>query len=275
MNQKRSIMHRSKEEEMLCKHYRDLIDFSYQRMIPAYSNFAGVHELSLGFLALEEFYGKNRVYEGVHYQLFGGYTDSERKIFCFMNPDQVFPVEKNDFPIRCIRFSPVNKKFGENLNHRDYLGTILGLGLIRNQIGDILVEKDSVFPASSAYVFCKEDKAELLTEITRIRHTTIRAEIVDLESTTWQPSFRDLTGSISSFRLDAILSFALKLSRSQVLPLIQNGQVVVNGRICTENAKILEEGTVFSVRGYGKYIFEKNISRSKKGRYQVKIKQYI
>ncbi|MBR1743694.1 MAG: hypothetical protein IJ733_17870, partial [Lachnospiraceae bacterium] len=102
---------KDKEEEVLYKHFKDLIQASYQRMIPTYSHFAGIHELSLGFLALEEFYGKGRFYEGVHYSLFGGYEDAERKVFCFMNEEQGFPVTEEDFPIRCVRISPVNKKF--------------------------------------------------------------------------------------------------------------------------------------------------------------------
>lgn len=274
---KRSVMYqlRNKEEEMLYKHLKDLILTSYQRMIPTYSHFVGFHELSLGFMALEEFYGKNQCYEGVHYQLFGGYPEAERKVFCFMNEEQGFSIMDDDFPIQCLRISPINKKFAEDLSHRDYLGTILGAGLTRNQIGDILVEKEEAFHTSSAYIFCKKDKADLLSEITRIRHTTVKTESVTFKSMDWQPSFREITGSISSFRLDAVLSLTLKLSRSQVLPLIQNGNVVLNGRCCTENAKTLEKGAIFSVRGYGKYIFDEKGSCSKKGRYQIRIKQYI
>ena len=266
---------KDKEEEMLYKHFKDLIQTSFQRMIPMYSHFAGFHELALGFMALEDFYGRNQFYEGVHYQLFGGYADAERKVFCFMNEEQGSSVLEQDFPIQCVHISPVNKKFGEELNHRDYLGTVLGLGLTRNQIGDILVEKDETFHTSTAYVFCKKDKAELLTGITRIRHTTTKAELIEFESMNWKPSFLEISGSVSSFRLDAVLSLALKLSRSQVLSLIQSGNVMLNGRNCTENAKPLEEGNVISVRGYGKYIFDKKGACSKKGRYQVKLKQYI
>ncbi len=146
---------KDKEEEVIYKHFKDLIQTAYQRMIPTYSHFAGSHELSLGYMALEEFYGKNQFYEGVHYQVFGGYPEAERKIFCFMGGNQGFSVTEKDFPIRCVRISPVNKKFGEDLNHRDYLGTVLGLGLIRNQIGDILVEKNEEFHTSLAYIFFK------------------------------------------------------------------------------------------------------------------------
>lgn len=283
-------MHLPKEEELLFQHYRDLIQVSYQRGIPTYSNFAGFRDMELGFLALEDFYGRNQVYEHLHYQLYGGYGEAERKIFCFLGGDgcdgmvsKEVPAEEGfsgtepflDFPIACIQISPANKRFCEPLSHRDYLGTVMGLGLTRNQIGDILVEREENPPSCSCYLFCKRDKGELVTGLTRIRHTTVKAEIVDFSRSGWRPSFREIGGSVSSFRLDALLALAIKTSRSQGLALVQGGNVTLNGRCCTENAKKLQEGDVFSVRGYGKFIFEETKSLSKKGRYRITLKQYL
>lgn len=267
-------MQLSKDEEVLFKHYRDMIKMSYQRGIPIYSNFAGFRDMELGFLALEDFYGKNNYFEHVHYELSGGYREAERRVFCFMGNE--YPERDSiDFPIACVQILPANKRFCEQLNHRDYLGTVMGLGLTRDQIGDILVEHQDSGSFSSCYLFCVRDKAELICSLTRIRHTTVRAEIVDFSCTGWKPSFLEISGSVSSFRLDAVLSVAVKVSRSRGLALIQAGNVTVNGRCCTENAKKLAEGDVFSVRGYGKYIFEKTTSLSKKGRYRITLQQYI
>lgn len=269
------MMSGSKEDEMLIKHLKDLIHLSYQRMIPVFTNFFGMHELSLGFLALEEFYGKGQYQEGVHFQWFGGYPNAERKLFCFLCPEQVCSVTEEEAPIRCMKISPSQRKFGESLAHRDYLGTILGLGIVRNQIGDILVERDSEFASSTAYVFCKEDKSDLIQGIDRVRHTTVKVEEVVFAQTGWQPSFREISGSVSSFRLDALLALVLRLSRAKVLSLIQENQVAVNGRVCTENAKRIEEGDILSVRGYGRFLFDKAGSCSKKGRYHITMKQSI
>lgn len=265
-------MHLPKEEEIVFQHYRDLIQVSYQRGVPTYSNFAGFRDMELGFLALEDFYGRNQFYEHTHYQLYGGYGEAERKVFCFLGGDMESSL---DFPIACIRIAPANKRFCEPLSHRDYLGTVMGLGLTRDQIGDILVEREENPSSCSCYLFCKRDKGELVSGLTRIRHTTVKAEMVDFSRTGWQPSFREIGGSVSSFRLDALLAVAIKASRSQGLALVQGGNVTLNGRCCTENAKKLQEGDVFSVRGYGKFIFEKTTSLSKKGRYRITLKQYM
>lgn len=269
-------MHQSKEEQMLYQHYIDLLRLSYQRGIPAFSQFAGLSEMEQGIRALCEFYGNNWQ-EGKHAVFYGGYLDAERKIICFLPEETCFAADyERIFPICCIQIKPVNKKFSDDLNHRDYLGAVMNLGITRDQIGDILVKgREEDKHSGMAYIFCKKDKAELLTQITRIRHTTVVADVVDFSETGWKPSFSEIAGSVSSFRLDSILSLAVKSSRAQSLTLIQSGSVFLNGRCCTENAKKLEIGDVFSVRGYGKFLFDKTASLSRKGRYHIIVKQYI
>jgi len=268
-------MHQSKEEQILYQHYKDLLCLSYQRGIPTFSRFAGLNEMELAIRALSEFYG-NHWQEGKHAVFYGGYPEAERKVICFLSEETKFDFEDKSFPICCIQIKPANKKFSDNLNHRDYLGAVMNLGITRDQIGDILVkQKETEQNSVMAYLFCKKDKAELITEITRIRHTTVVAEVVDFLETGWKPSFKEITGSVSSFRLDSILSLAIKSSRTQSLTLIQSGSIYLNGRCCTENAKKLKTGDVFSVRGYGKFLFDRTTSLSKKGRYHIIVKQYI
>lgn len=267
-------MNLTKEEQILLKHFHDLINLSYQRSIPAYSQFCNMSELELAYQALDAFYGHVSVSEGVQYKLSGEYPEAERKIICFLPEDRPDLADTKDFPIACVCFSPANKKFCDELNHRDYLGTIMGLGITRDRIGDILVKKDPVFKASTAYVFCKKDMVSLLEDINRIRHTTVVAKEVEFSSVDWEITYNTITGSVSSFRLDAILALAIRTSRSQTVTLIQSGKVFLNGRICTENAKKLEEGDIFSIRGYGKFRYDKANAISKKGRYHITVKQY-
>lgn len=267
-------MNLSKDEKILFQHFNDLIQLSYYRGIPAYSQFTSLHESWIAFQALDDFYDRNWN-EGRQVLLFGGYPEAERKMLCFLPTQEEYgqTIEEADFPICCVRIRPVNKRFCEDLNHRDYLGTVMGLGLTRDQIGDILVVREE--NACIGYLFCKKDKADLLTGLTRIRHTTVAAEQISYEELAWEPEFQEITESVSSFRLDAVLSAAIRLSRSQALALIQEGQVFLNGRCCTENARKLSEGEVFSVRGYGKFIFEKVSAQSKKGRHHIVVKKYI
>lgn len=264
-------MHLTKEEEITLGHFKDFIQTAYRRSIPVYSNFLSLREQELAFQALEEFYGG--LAEGTQYILYGGYDEAERQVICFLPPDGTWKPDKTAFPISCVEIQPANKRFSDDLNHRDYLGTVMGLGLTREQIGDILVDTEAVFPI--CYLFCIDDKAALIKDITRIKHTTVKAEEIDFHLSHWTQRYGDITGSISSYRLDAILALSIRISRGKALELIQSGNVFLNGRGCTENAKKLEPGDIFSVRGYGRFRFEETGRQSKKGRYPVLIKQYL
>ena len=264
-------MRLTKEEEISLGHFKDSIQTAYQRSIPVYSNFMSLREQELAFRALEEFYG--RPTEGTQYILYGGYDEAERQVICFLPPDGAWMPDKADFPISCIKILPANKRFSDDLNHRDYLGTVMGLGLTREQIGDILVDAEAVAPV--CYLFCINDKAELIKDITRIKHTTVKAEEIDFHLSHWTQHYGDITGSVSSHRLDAVLALSVRISRGKALELIQSGNVFLNGRGCTENAKKLEPGDIFSVRGYGRFRFEETGGQSKKGRYSVLIKKYL
>ena len=171
-----------------------------------------------------------------------------------------------------FRFNvPANKRFCDELSHRDYLGAIMNMGITRDQVGDILTVRQEL--GCTAYIFCKSDKREMLLALDRIRHTTVRCREVDFAYTGWQPTFQERQGSVASCRLDAVLAVAVKVSRAKGLEMIQSGNVFLNGRCCTENAKKLEEGDILSIRKHGKFLFEKINAQSKKGRYHITIKQ--
>ena len=124
-------------------------------------------------------------------------------------------------------------------------------------------------------VFCKSNMESLILELDRIRHTTVKTECIPLNQLHWEQKYKDISGSVTTPRLDAVLSVAIRTSRTQGLQLIRDGNIYINGKCCTENAKLLREGDIISVRGYGKYRFRQTGVRSKKGRYHIMVQQYI
>lgn len=271
------LIHLSKEEQILKKHFEDLSRMAYLRGFPFFSDYIALTERELTLQAVKaQFPSLPATASPVSF--YGGYPDAERVIAAFL-PEAAYPSPApEEYPLSCIRIKPVNRKFSEELTHRDYLGTVMGLGLERDQIGDIVIRHEGNTGAEFivAYVFCKQDKTELLLELNRIRHTTVRAEQVDVSETLhWTPEYKDISGSVSSLRLDAVLSIAIRASRTQSLHIIRDGNIYINGRCCTENAKLLKDGDILSVRGHGKYLFRHNGAVSKKGRYQITVKQYI
>lgn len=269
-------MHQTKEEQLLFKRFVELSNMAYQRGVCLFSEFLGLAEQTLAWQAVSEQY-PDLPEVSLPVVAYGGFEEAERKIICFL-PEAGFehPLQQQ-FPLCCVRIAPVNRRFGEPLSHRDFLGTIMGLGLERDQLGDILVRKEGPDGAEATvgYVFCKANKAELLTGLTRFRHTTVTATVIEPEQLHWEQKYKEISGSVSSPRLDAVLSVAIRTSRTQGLRLIREGNIYINGKCCTENAKLLQEGDVISVRGHGKYRFRHKGSQSKKGRYHITVQQYI
>ena len=130
----------NREEELFKKRLKDLASAADRRGIVVFTDFMNLNELNI-------FHSCTREFGYVSYQLFGGYEHAERQIAAFL-PDALS--YSYDFPIISLKIRPLQKKFAEDLSHRDYLGALLNLGVDRSKIGDILVgEKEAIF-------FCEE-----------------------------------------------------------------------------------------------------------------------
>ena len=83
-------------------------------------------------------------YHGTEWVLYGGWEEAERKTLCFL-PDYLdaesFLMGEQSEPqvVACMGVKAVNRRFAEELTHRDYLGALMNLGIERDRIGDILV----------------------------------------------------------------------------------------------------------------------------------------
>ncbi len=269
-------MNLNKEEQIIYRHFEDMLKVAELRDIPVFSDFTGLNGMEILFQLFEDKHIPSEIWERT-YMAYGGYEHSERKIICFLPQDSYQIIKEEDFPLACVKIAPVNKKFCDELTHRDFLGTVMNIGLERDQIGDIIVRKDGEKKAeyTVGYIFCKKNKASLLTDITRIRHTTVKAELVDGSALSLLQQYKEIPGSVSSLRLDAVISVAIKTSRSKCLDYIRDGSVYLNGRCCTENAKNVQNKDIISVRGFGKYMVETSDTVTKKGRYHIVVKQYI
>ena len=195
---------------------------------------------------------------------FGGYDDAKRRMF------GAFPewqeVDFSEYPIKIINFV---KKYSKELTHRDYLGTILSLGIERNKIGDILVDE------KGAYVFVSESVADVVMGIEKISNCGIKTQEVKLQDIKIpEQEYDDMFLIVASFRLDAFVAAITKLSRNQALLLIRGGKVSLNHRVLEDGSKGINSGDILSIRGYGRYIFFAEGGRTGSGRLHVHIKKF-
>lgn len=242
------------------KHFRDLARTAYQRGIAVFSDFLNLNELNI-------FQSLRGEFSYLETETFGGYELAERQIVVF-GPEA--PVFYADYPVKCLKVTPLNAKFAEDLNHRDYLGAVLNLGIDRACLGDILVEEDA------AYLFCLERMADFIRDnLIRIRHTSVYVEQVEAENFHYEPKYKEVSGTVASVRLDKLLALAFNASRSSLTGLIEGGKVFVNGKLVTSNGYEPKEGDLISVRGMGRFRFRETGGQSKKGREYVILWRYI
>ena len=250
----------TREEQQLEKHFRDLARTAYQRGIAVFSDFLNLNELNI-------FQSLRPEFSYLKMESFGGYELAERQIAVF-RPEA--PVFYADYPVKCLKITPLNAKFAEELNHRDYLGAVLNLGIDRACLGDILMEEDA------AYLFCLERMADFIRDnLTRIRHTSVYVEQVEAENFHYEPKYKEVSGTVASVRLDKLLALAFNASRSSLTGLIEGGKVFVNGKLVTSNGYEPKEGDLISVRGMGRFRFRGTGGQSKKGREYVILWRYI
>ena len=249
-----------KEELMLQKRLIELSRTAYQKGIVTYSDFLNLNELNILHTT-----PKNELYS--RYETFGGYDYSERQMVAFL-PDAL--CYDYLYPISTLKIAPLQKKFSEKLSHRDYLGSILNLGIDRSKLGDILVEEDY------AIIFVHKSLEQfMIDEVTRIRHTSVMVTVEDNSLFSYTPDFKEIKGSVSSLRLDSLLSLAFSSSRSKLVAYIENGKVFVNGKLITSNGYQIKENDIVSVRGLGRFKYIETMSQTKKGRYYVTLHLYI
>ena len=249
------------EEQILKGRLADLAKRAYHQNIYTYSNFLSAAELSW----LDEMRDDISY---IHCETFGGNELSERQIAGFGSEEEFGYA--GVFPIAVIKVSPLLQKFSDSLNHRDFLGALMHLGIERDTIGDILIKENT------AYIFCLERIAGFIcSELTKVKHTNVKCEITDMDLPALTPTLVDEEFPVASLRLDGIIASLLKCSRSEALALFEDKRVTLNNRVTGRNSITLKDGDVFSVRGYGKFIFAGTGGSTRKGKIYVHIKRYV
>lgn len=236
------------------KRFQELADRLNAKGYATYSDFLGLAEISVFFA----------VRFSVSTNLWGGYENAERCVACF--GDREYFADKSDYPIKCILIKPVNQKFADTLSHRDFLGSLMGLGIRREVLGDIIISENK------GYLFCLETIADYIVEnLTQVKHTTVKCELTDNIPTDVLPQPEKHEIIVSSERLDVIVSTIYKMSRSQVLPIFHTEKVFVNGVVKTSPSTTLNVGDKVSVRGFGRFIYNGVLRRTKKERLVISV----
>lgn len=248
------------ENELLKKRFIELARKSFNSGIFTFTDFLGLAEQS----AFSEI---KKELHGVHYEAFGGAEGSERVIIRFGSEEELG--YSLPFPISIIKAEPISQKYADKLTHRDFLGAILGLGIERDTLGDIVII-DNV-----GYIFALEDIATYIAEnLTKVRRTDMKVEVTtELPDGQLYRTERK-TVQANGERLDAIVAKVFSLSREEAQLLFKKRLVFASGREIESTSYIPKEGEKISVRGHGRFIYIGTQSFSKKGKMNIAVEIY-
>ena len=208
---------------------------------------------------------RKKIADKINFVPFGGYDNAERKVYAFSTDENV---DLSEFPIDKIKITTKDKKVFE---HRAYLGSILSLGIKREKIGDIVIMDDF------AIVFCMSDITEfLLYNLTKISNSfvdcTLYYDDVIIDD---DKRFKEVSKTVSSLRLDCVVSAFCDKSRSVSDSFINERLVSLNYEVTKNNSSKISNGDILSVRGFGKAQIQTDFPLSKKGKNRILIKYYI
>lgn len=159
----------------------------------------------------------------------------------------------------------------DTATHRDFLGAILGTGIVRDKIGDIIVLGER-----GAQAIVVPELVEFLQmNLNQVRSVPVKTQPIELgELKIREPKKKELTTVEASLRLDAIASAGFGMSRSKMAELIDGGDVRVNWKDITQASYQVKSGDLIAIRGKGR-LEVGEVMVTKKERYRVQLTRYI
>ena len=258
--------YKNQEERLLAAKILDKYEFTKTKNKIQYSDFLNLNEQELAMKLLKKIDYKN-------YYFFGGKENSERKILVIY-PEKLTEEmsRKNDSKIlSIIRIKLPNELQGQ-YDHRTYLGSVIKVGVEREKIGDILVDR------FGADIIVKSEMAQYLNQnlefLTRFKSSEITIEdISELKET--EMAKVEISSVVISLRLDNIVSVLARTSRSKALDILKQERVFLNHQVETKPSKQVQVGDIITIRGKGRFEFREIAGNTRSGRFVVKIDKYI
>ena len=254
---------RDGEERVLLARVLDKLELSQNRGIPAHTPFLSPGEQASVQDLLNAWGHPRCVWTG-------GYEGAERQVCRFL-PDWQEPEDALADPEGPLAALEALCPRDSSLSHRDILGGLMGLGLTREKLGDILMED-----GRCQVVVLRETLPILLSQWEGAGRWKLKVrEIPVSELSPRPPEVKTIRDTVAAMRLDAVLASGFSTSRSKAAELVSAGRVSVNHRECAKPDRVVEAGDVLTCRGLGKCVVREVLGQSKKGRTMLVLERYI
>ncbi len=175
-----------------------------------------------------------------------------------------------ELPLVYLKFRP--DKF-HSLAHRDYMGALMAQGIDRKLFGDLLVNE-----SSTAYLVVW-DKGDIVRYLLENFSSSGRARVYIEEASQkdfdrLEMQYETVEIIVSSLRADCVTASLAKLSRTQAKEYILKGDFKLYSVSVFDSDRLLSCGDVFSLRGIGKFRFEKIVGQTRRERIRIKLLKF-
>ena len=266
MNKKELLDRRARdgEERILLARVLDKLELARNRGVPAHTVFLSPGQQA-SVTDLLNAWGRPR------HLFWGGYPDSERSVCFFLadwqEEDGVLSDPEGPLTALEARF-PAEA----SLTHRDILGSLMGLGITRELLGDILLPR----PGLCQVVVLREAASILLSQWEGVGRYKVSLSEIPLDRLAPRPpQLKTIRDTVATPRLDAVAAAGFSLSRGKAAALISAGKVSLNHRECLKADRPVAEGDVLTCRGLGKCVVKEIPGQSRKGRTMLVIERYL
>ncbi|NJL87658.1 MAG: photosystem II S4 domain protein [Leptolyngbyaceae cyanobacterium SM1_1_3] len=201
----------------------------------------------------------------IHLSAWGGYPQAERQRLAIARAE--LPLDQA--PVALLNIAG-NFLF-DPATHRDFLGAMLGAGIVRDKVGDIIVLGER-----GAQALVVPEMVDFLAmSLTQVRSVPVKTQQIDLaQLKVREPKKKEMTTVEASLRLDAIASAGFGMSRSKMADMIGAGDVRVNWKSVTQSSHALKTGDLVAIRGKGRLQIG-DVSVTKKQRYRVDLTRFV
>ncbi len=200
--------------------------------------------------------------------IFGGYVEAEYVIIG-IHPDYIEEIYHDEFPIDLLIIDGGRQQAA--IEHRDVLGSLMGLGFSRERMGDIVLLEDR------AQVFILKEMGDYaLSSLEKVGRTKVSVRQASIDTFIEKPvTYQEMSTTVKSIRLDALVASAYGISRGKAADLVKAKKVKLNYKPATSVSKELHEGDMVSVRGKGRFILSDIMDKTRKDRIKILIKKVI
>lgn len=252
-------VHSSVEKIVLTK-VLDLVETLLKNHSPQLTHFHDPYHTGLILSLLE------RIPE-LDFATYGGYTTAER------TRTAIFPAYLTgtdiDYEITLLAVEGNFKMV--QVNHRDFLGSLLGLGIRREMVGDLIVT-----PKGCQVMVTREIASYLMINLTKVHKVRVEVREIDPgELVLPELKVKEIKTTVASLRLDAVAAAGFATSRSRMAREIQAERLNLNWHTCSNVAAPIQKGDMLSLRGRGRVEVSEIKGNTKSGRIGIVLKRYL